>query len=126
MLQKRQRHTGVFAIEAAMSVVLGAMLLAALTWQIRSYVDVRQRYTAQQALLRAAQGELERLRAGWPTDLDAAVSHLPGATLSLIREPGDGLWAGCDLVTVFGQMPTKRGQPIRVQVRGYLCREDTP
>lgn len=122
--RSRCSRRAIIGAEVVISFVLMAMLAVLSIDAVLRYRRAADEYFWRRAALTAADGQLQRYRAGASWDSLPPSDVLP-AQVKLIshREPGTGLWQGMTRVTVGARVIVPGPREIREQLTEYLPTE---
>ena len=116
------RKRGVFILEAAVALaIIGLVLLAASTLLV-SYQQAHEHFLAHRAAQLAAEGQMERFRAGARV-IDGPVRDPeagPRVELRVTSSPGAGDWRGLRRVTVTATVSARYGRRVVYELSGYV------
>lgn len=123
----RHRRPGFFVMELLAATILLGTVAAMLGYAAMSYHRTREAHMWREAIASAAEAQWQRIAAGAPLD-----SSLPEGLLASDIElkgqasPGQGPWAGLQLVTVTAKVMLPTGRPIEERISGYVRLEGRP
>lgn len=123
---KKRRRAFVVADAIIGVALIGLIVTMSLTGMIghERAVDVAH---WQQAALLAADGQLQRLRAGAEFDSLPPAGVVPEPIeLETTHMPATGQWEGFTLMTVTAHAITPSGRPVRAEIRGYIPARSQP
>ncbi len=125
--KSRHRRRGFFVMELLASTMLLATVAAMLGYATLEYHRTREAHVWREAIAWAAEAQWQRVAAGAPLD-----STLPEGlvsadiTLKTQADPGQGPWAGLQLVSVTAKVTLPTGRPIEERISGYVRLEGRP
>jgi len=122
MPNHQQRRRGVFIIEAATSLLLIGVTLAAVSALIVSYRRAEEAFVTQRRLQLAAEGQMEQYRAGQPLpDKSIDLDGPGGISLRVECAAGQGQWAGLIQVSVTASTDARNRKHLSYRLTGYMA-----
>ena len=116
------QRKAVFIIEATCAMVLLALLLGFVAYLVIGQERLRDHMTAERRLQLAAEGQMERYRAGEPLpDGECHISTPHGIQLDVSCEPGQGDWSGLTRVTIMARTPVRHAKTASFRLVAYVC-----
>ena len=113
---------GVFIIEAATALALIGVILLAVSALVVSYRQAEETFVTQRRLQLAAEGQLERYRAGQPLPTESTDLDGPGGIrLHVECSAGQGQWEGLRQVVVTATADLRHRKCISYQLTGYIA-----
>jgi len=118
---------GVLLIEVAISLFVATLLAGLTALTIQRFSRAREHYAWRDAAAWAAQGQLERIRAGARLDSQPPAGTVPeGIALAVAATAGEGEWSRFRLVRVRASCNPRRSRAIVEEVAAYLVTESQP